>query len=292
MKRSRKKDGGNSGGENCMDQGLGYIGAAILGALATNAFQIYRDNEKDKSHKRDERIRFTCELRGIKHTMLQSKASYYCAFFSSEGYYSAAHIAAVRHIDYDKIYHLRKSEDSNDMEYARQYVDNIVEEDLRNSPELKEYLRQKQRSEDLQLEIAKNDERFWKTIGWIRILFPNDDVMKYIDDIKNADHELGKFEDEVINSIDPIRNKIQTKPGSISNNGARNSWICHIEEELDTWSSTQKPTLKSRIEDFDSKIDNLLNYLEKYQDTCCRDCKFFCSDKTCPIKPEHEETTK
>ncbi|HUS75941.1 MAG TPA: hypothetical protein VMY43_08035 [Methanothrix sp.] len=275
-----------------MDQGLGYIGAAILGALATNAFQIYRDNEKDKRHKRDDRIRSINELRGIKHTMLQSKASYYSAFFASESLHSAAHILAIRIINYDAILSQRRDEELPEMEDAQQYVNRIIEEYLDNSPELKEYLRLKQRSEDLQTEIAKNDERFWKTIGRIRILFPNDEVIKYIVDIKNIDCELGKFEDEVINSIDSIRNEIRTTPGTISNNRFRNSWTNEKKNELQEWSSTQKVTLQFRINEFDSKIDNLLNYLEGFQDTCCRDCKFFCSDKKCPMRPEHVETTK
>ncbi|MDQ1255277.1 MAG: hypothetical protein QG646_4556 [Euryarchaeota archaeon] len=178
------------------------------------------------------------------------------------------------------------------MENAQQYINKIIDEYQDKSAELNEYLRLKQRSEDLQLEIAKSDERFWKTIGRIRILFPNDYVKKYIDDIKKADHELGKFEEEVIDSIDPIRNEIRTRPGSILNNHMRNSWTKDIKSKLEEWSSTQRTTLKSRVDEFDSKIDNLLNYLESCQDTCCRDCKFFCSNKECPIRPEHEETTK
>lgn len=292
MKRSRKKVGGNSGGGINMDQAVGYIFAAILGALATNAFEIYRDHEKDKRHKRDDRTRFTCELRGIKHTMLQSKASYYSAFFASEGLHSAAHVLATRIIDYNSILDQRIHRESAEMEDAKQYVTRTIDEYLDNSPELKEYLRLKQKSEDLQLEIAKSDERFWKTIGRIRILFPNDDVIKYIDDIKNADHELGKLEKGVINSIGPIRTKIQTEPSFILNNSQRDSWTNRIRNELDEWSSTQRATLESRINEFDFKIDNLLKYLESCQDTCCRDCKFFCSEKACPIGPVHEETTK
>ena len=118
-----------------MDQGLGYIGAAILGALATNAFQIYRDNEKDKRQKRDDKIRFTNELRGIKHIMLQSKASYYSAFFASESLHSAAHIFAIRIINYDDILSQRRDNESPEMEDAQQYVNRTIDEYLDNSAE-------------------------------------------------------------------------------------------------------------------------------------------------------------
>jgi len=48
------------------------------------------------------------------------------------------------------------------MENAQQYINKIIDEYQDKSAELNEYLRLKQRSEDLQLEIAKSDERFGK----------------------------------------------------------------------------------------------------------------------------------
>lgn len=271
-----------------MDQSLGYIGAAILGALATNAFQIYRDHEKNKRHNKDDKIRFTTELRGIKHTMLQSNASYYSAFFASEGLHSAAHILAIRTINYDDILKQRIKEGSSEMEDAQQYVNRTIDKYLDESPELKEYLRLKQRYEDLQLETAKNNERFWKTIGRIRILFPNDDTKKYIDYIKKAEQELSEFEKEVIASIAPIRTEIQTKPGIIRDNHMRNNWTHIIKNKLDEWNATKKEILEKRIDDFDSKIDDLLDYLEKGLDEPhFSDCILFCSNNICPLNPNY-----
>lgn len=272
-----------------MDQSLGYIGAAILGALIANAFQIYRDIKKDEKQKRNDKIRAISGLRGIKHTMLQSKASYYSAFFASENLHSAAHILAIRYIDYDSI-HLRRSvAESPEMEEAQQYVNKIIDKELRKSLELKEYLREKQRSEELQQEIARNDERFWRIIGRIIILYPNDKVEYLIKDIKKADHELGMFEKEIIESLDPIRNEIDSKPGSIKSNVERANWTNDIAIKLSEWAHTKHTTLKSRIELFDSKIDDLLDYLETEFDNCCRDCKFFCSSHECPLNPSTQE---
>jgi len=268
---------------------FGYIAAAIAGALIGSGFQIYRDNKNIEKQNRDDKIQATSGLQGIKHTMLQSKASYYATFFASESLHSAAHMFAVRGIDYDGIRAKRMISGSREMENAQQYVNNKVDKDLRNSLELKEYLRLKQRSEELQLEIAKNDERFWRTIGKIRILFPNDNVEYFIENIKIADQELGELEKEIIESIYQIKNEINIRPSRIVSNVERDTWTARISTKLDEWNSTQRTTLKSRIDTFESKIDDLLNYSENalINPEYCRDCRLFCSDKRCPLSPNY-----
>jgi hypothetical protein len=275
-------------GRDKMDQGLGYIAAAILGALIANGVQIYRDIEKTKKQNKDNKIRTINGLRGVKHTMLQSKASYYSTFSASESILRAAHMLAVHSIDYNSIRAQRTISGSHVFENAQQYVNNIIDENLRNSLELKEYFRLKQRAEELQLEIAKNDERFWRIIGRIRILFPNDKVGDFIDNIKNLDQELGKFEEEIIESIDPIRTEISIKPGFITSNAERNAWTRDITIKLGEWNSSQRTTLKSRIDAFDSKIDSFLTYLEdEFNNPHCRDCRLFCSNKMCPLDTDY-----
>jgi hypothetical protein len=272
-----------------MDQSLGLIGAAILGALVANVFQIYRDSKKEERQKKDDKIRAISDLRGIKHTMLQSKASYYSAYFESEKRHSAAHIFAIRYIDYDSILSSRKLSSSHEMEEAQQYVYKVMDKELRKSLELKEYLRQKQRSEELQQGIAKNDERFWRIIGRINILFPNDKVEYIINDIKKADNELGMLEKEINESIVPIRNEIDSKIGSIKSNVERDKWTKDTAIKLHEWAYAKHETLKSRIELFDLKIDNLIDYLETEFDNCSRDCKFFCSSHKSPLNPSTQE---
>jgi hypothetical protein len=64
---------------------------------------------------------------------------------------------------------------------------------------------------------------------------------------------------------------------------------------LDDWASSKDPALRSKIDNLDSKIDDLLNYLENLlkNPQYCRDCRLFCSSKTCPLKPPlQEEVTK
>ena len=241
---------------------IGLIGAALFGAIVAGIFTLYRDGQNNKKQKKDDQILAINWLRGVKHTMLQSKASYYSAFFASERLHSTAHMLAIRYIDYDSILHLRKSGIPSKMEEAQQYINKQIDVELRKSLELKEYLRQKQRSEELQQEIAKNDERFWRTIGRIRILFPDDRVEYLVNVIKDADHELGKFEKEILEGINPIRNEIETKPGLIKSNDERGIWTEKIANVLNKWTNTQPPVLESRIEAFDSKIDDLLNHLE------------------------------
>ena len=257
---------------------IGLIGGAILGG----GFTLYRDYLNNKKHKRDNQIRAVSNLRGRKLTMLQSKASYYSAFFQSLNLSASAKTISTRYIDYDSIYALRKSNMPKEMEIAQQYVNEKIDSSLRKSLELKEGLRQKQRYEELQQETAKNEERFWVTIGSIKILFPNERVEELIKIIKNADEEFGKLEKEDIEAIGPIRNEINTNPGLIESNLDREKWVKRIMNSLDDWASSKDPALRSKIDNLDSKIDDLLNYLENLlkNPQYCRDCRLFCSSKT------------
>jgi hypothetical protein len=267
---------------------IGLIAGAIFGAIIAGGITLYRDSQNDKKQKRDAQIRAISNLRGRKHTMLQSKASYYSAFFESLNLSASAKIISTRYIDYDSIRSLRESKIPGEMEKAQQYVNEKIDSSLRKSLEMKEGLRQKQRYEELQQEMAKNDERFWVTIGHIKTLFPNKRVEELIKTIKNADEELGKLEKEYTEGIEPIRNEINTNPGLIESNLDRKNWVKRILESLDDWVNSQYPTLRSKVDNFDSKIDNLLNYLENElkNPQYCRNCRLFCSDKICPLSPK------
>jgi hypothetical protein len=273
---------------------LGLVAGAILGAIITGGITLYRDSQNEKNLKRDNRIRAITRLRGLKHTMLQSKASYYSAFFGSETLSKSAKIVVTRYVDYDNILHLRRSGSPIEIEEAQQYVNKTIDSALRKSLELNESLREKKRSEELQRETARNDERFWETIGQIKILFPNDKVAELIHIIKDADEELGKFEKEVIESAGPIREKIKTNPGRIVTNAEREEWVTGILADLDKWAKEKDTMLRTRVNNFDSVIEDLLNYLENefFYSRCCRECKLFCSSWTCPLKRTSSEEAK
>jgi hypothetical protein len=271
----------------------GIIGA-IIGALATGVFEIYRDQKKDERQKRDDQIRATNTLRGRKSTMLQSHASYYSAFIQAENLSSSAQIESIRYVDYDHILPLRSSGKPNELEEAQQYINHTIASEDRKSLTLKEGLRQKQRYEELQQEIAKHDEQFWTTIGQIKILFPNDKVAELVEIIKSADENLGKLEKEIIESIKPTKSEIDTKPSSIKLNAEREIWYTKIDRTLDVWVNVKDTALRSSVDFFDSKIEDLLNYSENIlkNPQYCRDCNLFCSTKICPLKPPSQEEAK
>lgn len=268
---------------------IALIGAALFGAVAAGLFTIYRDGLNNKTELKNNQIRAVNNLRGRKHTMLQSKASYYSALSEHMNQSTYAKIIVTRYIDYDKIRSQRISEGTQDMEKAQQYVNEKVDSSLRKSLELKESLRQKIRYEKLQGETAKNDERFWETIGLIKTLFPNNKVDELISAIKDADKELGKLEEEYQEELEPIREKIRTHPGLIKSNPERDEWVSDMMKNLDNVKNIMYPNLRSKIDNFDSKIDYLLNYLEYVliDRGYFKGCRLFCSDKICPLSPDY-----
>lgn len=255
---------------------IGLIAGAILGAIIAGGITLYRDAQNNERQRRNDQIQAISNLRGRKHTMLQSKASYYSAFSESLNLSTHAKIVATRYIDFDHIRSQRELKGTPDMEEAQQYVNEKIDSSLRKSLELKEGLRQKQRYEELQREIAKNDERFSVTIGLIKTLFPDENVKELIKVINEADEELGRLEKEYSEGLEPIRNEIKTSPGFIKSNLEREDWVDTMRTNLDNWITSKEPALRSKINNFDSKIDDLINYLENelVKPEYCRDCRW------------------
>ena len=267
---------------------INYV-TALIGVIITAVVALYLDHKKNEKQKRDDKIQAITMLRGRKHTMLQSNASYYSAFIQSENLVCSSKVLAIRYIDYDRIRELRDSDVPTEREEAQQYVNREIDLASEKSLFLKEGFRQKERLEKLQQEIAKNEEKFLITIGRIRILFPR--AIELIKVIEDAEEDLGKLEMEIITSIGTFNRDVEIIPGSgIESNDDRDDWCDEIFKELNSWVTERSTTLRSKLVILESKIDDLLNYLENELNTpYCKDCKLFCSDNTCPLRPPSQE---
>jgi len=255
----------------------GILGGAFMGSIVTSLFTLYRDHKNDERKKKGAQILAIAWLQGVKHTVIQSYASYYSAFIASETLQIIAFIRAIRYVDYDNL--------PTDQEDAQQYVNQTNDDALNNSLDLKEFLREKQRSEELQIEIAKHEERFWRTIGKIRILFPNDRVDDLIGTIKDTEEELNNLELIFYKRANNLRRVIETKPGFLKSNIERNEWTRKMEKAANNWNMRQHHILKLKLHQFESKIDNLIDYLQDGLDNDCHNCTLFCSKYKCPLKP-------
>ena len=182
---------------------------------------------------------------------------------------------------------------------ANQYVNDELESRSYNSDDRKEGLRSREKAENLQLKIGDIEERFWRIIGQIKTLFNDDKIENFVEKIQKAEEELEVFDKDNAKNFNDIDHEIDTEIRAIcidkddKNKYAENPNInrnLFVDEKIGDLKVKRKSAsleVDTKIEILESKIDDLLNYLENIlkNPQYCKDCELFCSSKICPLKP-------
>jgi hypothetical protein len=147
------------------------------------------------------------------------------------------------------------------------------------------------KSDDLILEMAKNNQTLWETMGLIRFLFtPSIELDVHLKEVE-----------QILTSTQPriavIESEFKTVEGkdvdSLKNETYRD-FNALISEHIDKPMENLAKYLKQEVDAEAAKIrvlwTNSENILKNPQ--YCRDCKLFCSTKTCPLKPPSQEEIK
>jgi hypothetical protein len=246
---------------------IGVIVAAILGALLAGGVGIYRDIENDKRKKRDDKIQAHCNLLGCKHAFLQYLHSYFLANVAARSSQPYAKLVAIMHIDFVEV---KKILESGKKEDAEKYVNILFSSEYLESIDLKESLRSKERSENLQLQIGDVKERFWKFIGQVKIAFEDNRIKDFIKEIEKAEATLGSFYSDVSKDFKKIEDDINTGIGKIimdqndmnryanDPNKNRDDFFDKMVKTLEGMKDSTALDAKVKIENLESKIDDLL----------------------------------
>ncbi len=282
---------------------IGIIGAAILGAILAGGIAVYRDQKKDERQSRNDQIQAHCNLLGCKHSFLQYLHTYFLTDIAARSSQPYAKLVAIMPIDFSEI---KESLESGKKEDAEKHVNKLFSSEYLQSIDLKESLRSKEQSENLQLQVGNIKERFWKYIGQIKITFKDNKIEDYIKEIERAEKALGTFDSDVSKKFKKIDDKINKGIGKIvidkedpnsyadNPNKNRDDFFDEMMKELDEMKVSTTKDAKDRIAILESEIDNLLKHLENVlkNPQFCRDCKLFCSSKICPLKPLSREQAK
>jgi hypothetical protein len=218
----------------------------IIGAIIAGGVSLLRDWKKEENSKRKQKQMAYSRLIGKKATILQSFASYYGAFIRSEFLDCRSIIEALEN--------RLEGEDAEDIEDRRA-----------KSLELTEGIYAKRKSEDLQLEVAKYRERFWETIGQIMILFPNiPGINAKIDSIKESDANFGALERDILTISRDFNENIMDEARAFGRLSVADalSWALNKQNELQMTFDTIREQLENSIDDFEAKIDDLLDDLK------------------------------
>lgn len=282
---------------------LSLLLAAFIGAIAAGGIQFWIEYWKNKKSERANQIQIHSTLLGCKHAFLQYLHSYFLLNIAARSSIVHARLIAYKLIDFTiATEYLEEGRE----EEAYQYVNQELKSKFDGSIDQKEALRSKEGSENLQIQIGNVKERFWKIIGQIKTSFEDTKIENFIKEIKNAEEAIGTFDKDIgkpFNEIDTETNikigdvckdKINKLRYSKNPNKNRDSLIEEQITELNKRKDSMNSESLAKIDILESKIDNLLNYLENIlaNPKCCRDCNLFCSDKICPLKPSSQEATK
>jgi hypothetical protein len=200
---------------------------------------------------------------GRKHMVLQSNASYFSEFIRSGFLTNCSFISASSRVDFPVFAKKKKISIKEAENELSQTINNLQE----NSMEFEIAREADTRSRELQLKLAESYERFWVTIGLIQVLFAATPYLEnYIMLIEApiGTSENGKifenFEKSIIDRNLGFKSFVLEKVVmAVSGQSFENK---ELQDNAIKLNDTMILELKSKVNDFELRIDDLLNYLK------------------------------
>jgi hypothetical protein len=242
--------------------------AALIGAIAAGLLQLILELWRNINLKKAKKIQEHSNLLGCKRIYLQYLHSYYLSNIAARSSLQYARLTAINLIDFVPAKLLLES---GEQEAANQYINHELKSRYDDSPDLKEALRSRERSENLELRIGDVQERFWRTIGLLKPLFDDDKSNGLIKNIKETEETLIAFDKDITKAFREIDDKIRSEINSIcikgdkyasDPNGERNLFVDGKIEELNAKRKSTNSDSQNKIDDLELKIDKLLDHLD------------------------------
>jgi len=238
---------------------LGAIFGALAGGFATYCIEKLKIKNMDAQRMQQA----YSELMGHKYMILQIYDSYFNSFIGSELLNRCSYITAISEVDYSHITEITK----NDINKRERAINQNINDIIKDSTEYKFAMEADNRCRELELKLGESYERLWTTIGLIQVVFSDtsklEKLIKLID-IPTDENAKGKIFDNFSATISDIdlefkrellKKAVKSPHGTkIESEQMQNDALkLHDERHLE---------LKSKIKDFESRIDDLLKYLK------------------------------
>jgi hypothetical protein len=237
------------------------LSAILLGAIATGMFQIHIEKIRIRESDKKNRILAHSNLLGCKHALLQYYESYIISMINSQNSLLHSTHIAIKGIDFSIVEKYFK-ETKPLTEAANQYASQALASKLENSNDLKEGLRYRQRADELALQLANTDERFWRIIGQVKALFPSINATNLIGEIREAEIDLDNSGKIINDNFNRIRRDEIIELKLITSIEKRDSWFHEKEQNRESQLDSSLDDVRCKIDNFDSKVNALLDYLE------------------------------
>jgi len=163
-----------------LSAGLGGL-IAYEASKRTQEAQFRVEEMKIQKSIKDSKIQAYSDLLGCTHSLLQIKSSYLSSVISAENLVLHAKIIAIKGLDLEPVKDLFLQEKT---ESANCYYNEKINIALEKSFDIKDGIKMRNRILDLEILVGETDERFWKSIGHVRALFPDARVSNLSREIK------------------------------------------------------------------------------------------------------------
>ncbi len=235
------------------------VSAGIIGAFVGGGTIFAIEWLKIRHSEDQRRQQLYSQLTGRKAMLTQSLASYFAKYI--EGLYleNRSRIVAIAHINYAII-----EKDSISKEEISKDIDTKVNCIREGTFEFNRCLDAINKSSDMLTQIGKSREFFWETIGSIRTTFPRTQELKeLIHHIQEAEIKSFRgFEETVIERHMSLRDKLEEEIAEIESTQELNSWVKTKVAEAQSLGKGNQELLKANLDNLESKIADLLKYLE------------------------------
>ena len=244
---------------------IAAIGAfgAVLGALAGGLATYCIEKLKIKNMDAQRMQQAYSELMGHKYMILQIYDSYFNSFIGSELLNINSYLDAITQIDYSHITEITKK----DINKRQREINQNINAKIADSTEYKFAMEADNRCRELELKLGESYERLWTTIGLIQVVFsdtPNLEKLIELIDIPTDENANGKIFDNFSKNISDIDLKFKRNLIEEAVKGAHGTIrdIEQMQNDAFKLHDERHLELKSKIKDFESRIDDLIKYLK------------------------------
>jgi len=194
----------------------------------------------------------------------QTSAGYLFSYFtnsiSREYLISRSYIICINSIDYEKMKKIKQKEGP---ERANQQAMKIINSARNKSVEHRSALRAEEKIDHYLIQSRENDKRLYIILGQIRVSFSGkSETNNLIKKIQEAEKIFPEFERDVLNSFQFFRRQMEKKAERMKSKTELDQFFYEIIPQIMFLDNMKKKELHNIIDDFESKIDNLLTYLE------------------------------
>jgi hypothetical protein len=233
---------------------------AIISAIITGYFLIYREVIKENREDYKMRVMAYSRLMGIRKVISQSNLSFYENFIDLRYYNCYSRIIPIEQLDYDELQRIGKSRDANALIETNKKFNEIREKSVSFKQGV---IKKDKKYDNMLIQLNKTNERFLKTIGTIRIVFSKMEKLEdLVEQLLIEDKALDDFALAVGKSYSNFEKRLQAETGKITSNEGRNRVVIEMKNEINKLNEEQMVDIKRKIDVFDYKIEELLNYLK------------------------------